>query len=584
MKIVTLLIVAVITFFTKNTAYSEQPQFQFVKRIIGNIVPKISVDNSGNVYTIGNFSGKIQVDSTQPPITIDGADNDILITKFSPTGKFLWSKHIGDESNENVISGKVDSYGNAYVTGYFSGRTDFDPGQGVAHRKAQGVYDVFVFKLDSLGNFAWVDQFGGPEMDFGTSVSFDASGNVYAAGYFKGIADFDPSEDSSFTMDSGANRSLFIVKLDASGKLIWAKNTGGSPAQTNHSMVVDSKRNIYIVGGFSGTVDFDPGLDSFKIKSVGSNDMFILKLDSSAKFVWAKRVGGKNTEFRTVGLAVDLTENVYCAGSFIGKVDFDPGIDTFTVTSKPNTQTSTPTTDVFIVKLDKYGNFKWVRSIGDYSLDNGNSIALDTRGNIYTTGGFTGTVDFNPGADTVYIKSAGRNDIYILKLDSLGNFTYALNIGSTLNSSDVFEAGYSIDVDKSGNIYTSGIFYGTVDFNPGDSVYNVTASKGSSSYDVFVLKLSQESSTSDVSEGIRTASPQLLLYPNPTTGYLTVDFGKGLTNGRIKLVNLYGQILLEQSNISGTSLTLDIAGQPSGMYCIEVSDGGVVERVKVVKE
>ena len=193
-------------------------------------------------------------------------------------------------------------------------------------------------------------------------------------------------------------------------------------------------------------------------------------------------------------------------------------------------------------------------------------------------------MDFNPGADTVYIKSAGRNDIYILKLDSLGNFTYALNIGSTLNSSDVFEAGYSIDVDKSGNIYTSGIFYGTVDFNPGDSVYNVTASKGSSSYDVFVLKLSQESSTSDVSEGIRTASPQLLLYPNPTTGYLTVDFGKGLTNGRIKLVNLYGQILLEQSNISGTSLTLDIAGQPSGMYCIEVSDGGVVERVKVVKE
>lgn len=584
MKILTLLIVALFTFFTKNTAFSEQPRFQFVKRIIGNIVPKISVDNSGNVYTIGNFSGKIQVDSTQPPISIDGANDDILITKFSPSGKFLWSKHIGDESNENVISGKVDSYGNVYVTGYFGGRTDFDPGPGVAHRIAQGVYDVFLLKLDSLGNFVWVAQFGGPEMDFGTSVSFDASGNVYATGYFKGIADFDPSEDSSFTMDSGANRNLFIVKLDASGKLIWAKNTGGSPAQTNHSMVVDSKRNIYIVGSFSGTVDFDPGLDSLKIKSVGSNDMFILKLDSSAQFVWAKRVGGKNTEFRTVELAVDLTENVYCAGSFIGKVDFDPGIDTFTVASKPNTQTSTPTTDIFIVKLDKTGDFKWVRSIGDYSLDNGNSIALDSRGNIYTTGGFTGTVDFNPGADTVYIKAAGKNDIYILKLDSLGNFMYASNIGSTLNSSDIFEAGYSIDVDKSGNIYTSGIFYGTVDFNPGDSVYNVTASKGSSSFDVFVLKLSQESSTSDVSEAIRTAPTGLSLYPNPTTGSLTVAFGKGLTNGRIKLINLYGQTVLEQLNLNCTSLTIDITGLPSGIYFIEMIEGGKMERVKVMKE
>ncbi|MCH2420088.1 MAG: hypothetical protein MK181_09770, partial [Acidimicrobiales bacterium] len=70
----------------------------------------------------------------------------------------------------------VDSSGNVYTAGSFSGTVDFDPGAGTANLSSNGSEDVFVSKLDSSGNYVWAKNFGVPGPDYGGSAAEDAAG------------------------------------------------------------------------------------------------------------------------------------------------------------------------------------------------------------------------------------------------------------------------------------------------------------------------------------------------------------------------------------------------------------------------
>ena len=84
---------------------------------------------------------------------------------------------------------------------------------------------------------------------------------------------------------------IFISKLDASGNLVWAKNTGSVPGGIGQSIAVDAASNVYTTGYFGGTADFDPGVGIYNLTSAGGADVFITKLDVSGNFVWAKNMG-----------------------------------------------------------------------------------------------------------------------------------------------------------------------------------------------------------------------------------------------------------------------------------------------------
>ncbi len=137
-------------------------------------------------------------------------------------------------------------------------------------------------------------------------------------------------------------------------------------------------------------------------------------------------------------------------------------------------------------------NFVWAKQVGGSETDNGNSIATDANGNVYITGNFEATVDFDPGAGSFNLTSNGGSfysDIFIEKLDANGNFLWAKQIGGIGN-----DYGWSIATDDSGNVYTTGRFKGqNVDFDPGAGIFNLS-SGGGSSYDIFIEKLSSNGS------------------------------------------------------------------------------------------
>ncbi|MBK7985963.1 MAG: hypothetical protein IPK11_03360 [Ignavibacteria bacterium] len=168
-----------------------------------------------------------------------------------------------------------------------------------------------------------------------------------------------------------------------------------------------------------------------------------------------------------IGIAIDGMGNVITTGYFSDTVDFDPGTGVMNLTSAGET-------DIFILKLDANGNLLWAKSCGGYWIVGGGfSIAFDATNNVYTTGAFDVTVDFDPGTGVKNLSAMGESDIFIQKLGAQGNFIWAKTFGG-----NDFDQSYSIAIDAESNVYSIGDFVGTVDFDPGTGVANLSAVKG----------------------------------------------------------------------------------------------------------
>lgn len=309
------------------------------------------------------------------------------------------------------------------------------------------------------------------------AVSTDQWGNVYIAGYFEGPSDFDPGA-AEYNMTPVGLEDVFILKLNHKGEFLWAKQMGGLDRDYGWDLTVDQQGNIYTTGSFSGTVDFNPGVDSFKLTSSGNSDIFISKLDSSGNFVWAIGYGYLGND-RGFTLEADDSGNLVVAGVFLGTADFDPGAGTRLLTSAGGT-------DVFICKLTSAGKLIWAQRFGGTFDDHCNSLAVDRSGRVHTTGWFGGTADFDPGPGVFTLTGSGSADAYVSALNSAGQFLWAKQIGGASH-----DLGRSVTVDTFNNVYVAGGFRGTVDFDPGNGVFNLV-SIGMSFEETFLLKLNRQ--------------------------------------------------------------------------------------------
>lgn len=393
---------------------------------------------------------------------------------------FDWSKGIGGTSANNANSIVTDINGNVYTLGTFQGTTDFDPSSNSFTLTSNGSDDVYISKLDASGNFVWAKQFGGTSQDNGASIAITGSGELLVTGYFIGTTDFDPGI-GTYSLTSNGSADMFTVKMDSNGNLIWAKQIGDGGFEYGASVTSDVSGNVYILGRFMGTVDFNPNAGVFNIGSSGAADMFILKLDANGSFIFVSTVGSPDFSGNPspTSVFVDISGNIYCSGNFTGQIDFDPGVGVQNLSNVGG-----GTTDIFILKLSSTGSFMFAKSFGNTGTDISSEVKVDAIGNIYMTGSFELTVDFDPGVGIYNLTSANYGDMYILKLDNAGNFIWVKAIGDASNGA---EQGNSITLDPAGNIYTTGFFSGTTDFDPSIIVNNITSN--STSIDMFILKL-----------------------------------------------------------------------------------------------
>jgi hypothetical protein len=373
--------------------------------------------------------------------------------------------------------------------------------------------------------------------------------------------DFDPSASTTTLTGAGA----FVWKLTQSGNLDWVK---GFPAD-GKGVGVDATGNVYFSGSFSGSnKDFDPNAGTFNMSSVGSTDVCVAKLDALGNFVWAKRMGSVFDDAAKT-LTMDNTGNVITSGWFSVTVDFDPGAGTANLTSAGSY-------DAFISKLDPSGNFVWAKRLGGTGTDDSFDISTDVLGNVYSTGYFSGSNnDFDPGAATYSLSNVNTGyDAYVSKLDASGNFITAAGFGST--SSDI---GHGVAADASGNICAGGIYRGTVDFDPGAGVYNLSSSSSTitSSY---ILKMNggpagiNESKFSDASVSV---------FPNPSNGKVWIKVKEGIANDiKVSTTDISGREI-HSIRLNQNETMVDLNGEAKGIYfmIIESAQGRSVKKLVI---
>lgn len=252
---------------------------------------------------------------------------------------------------------------------------------------------------------------------------------------------------------------------------------GGLGPTQCFDMVTDKNHNLYTVGIFYGSADFDPSDSTYMLYSAGVHDAFIQKLDSSGNFLWAHKIGAASTD-DAYSICVDENNNVYVTGSFFGGMDINPDPDSI------NWISSMGYSDIYIVKFNSNGKLIWDKTVNGIYFEYARGIEIDKYSNVIIAGNFGGSVDFYPGPGIDIRTSLGASDFFALKLDTLGNYISCNTFGGP--GQDVVE-GMDISKDN-GSIHLTGEFDAPIDFDTGIGDF-ILYPGGVTGYEMFIFKI-----------------------------------------------------------------------------------------------
>jgi hypothetical protein len=479
---------------------------------------------------------------------------------------FDWAYHANGTGALYANDITSDESNNIYTTGNFQQVSDFHGDTNVISLTSNGVSDVFVTKHDRYGNLLWAKGFGGGTADSGNSIVTDSLGNVYVAGTFSGTVDFDPglgilSISSMFSLDP------FVCKFDSLGNLIWAKSFEGDYLEYAGGVTVDSDLNLIVCGGFNGSIDFDPGPGTNILTSNNGSDGYACKLNSNGDFIWVAQFLSSNGSYSNKSVKTDEYDNVILGGHFRDTLDSDPAIGVMNLISDGSK-------DGFVIKLNSFGQYVWAKRIGGASIEEISKIAIGPTNEVVATGMFNGNTDFDPSPSVSAFNSNGSADGFLLKLDEVGDFVWAKQFGGAN-----FDESIGVDIDENGAVYSSGLFTGPIDLDPGIGTLIITPAISSYAMFVSMLDSSGNHLWAEAIEGAPTGGgiiPSSLTIDNLKNLVICgefwndVDFDPGIGTHIISNPSLYDAYTVKLNQCYSDSVIIQEAcnsfTSPSGKY------------------
>lgn len=568
-----------ISLFLSCVSQSQTYNFEWVAPAGGvgseTVSFRSAVDALGNVYNIGSFDSITDLDpgpGTQ--FFYSGDDNacDIYIRKLDSSGNLLWAFQLGDKDQFDDISTiNVDPSGNIIVAGSFVDTLDLDPTAGVTNVVGNSFNsNLYIAKYSPSGTLIWAKQTEGSNASgiVALTSKLDPMGNIYLTGQFADTIDVDTGPGIS-TIGT-VNQSIYVIKYDNSGNLVWAKAVGiGSCINCDSwatALCLDQSGSILLTGLYRGTCDFDPGAAVSNLIWAGPDyQIFICKLDPLGNFIWVEAIGSRVSIYDlTADIVADAAGNFYITGCYDTIADMDPGPGVANLAFS-----GTIHNDIFICKFKPSGALIWAKGIGGNGLDIPATLVLD-HSRLILGGFFQYSMDFDPGPGSNFMSPTGLYDSFILSLDTSGTFINALHLKSEPAS---YNYGRTLIRDVSGNLYFTGSFEdGLVDFDPGPLTHNVYAEGITDN--VFVLKLHASLLGIDEKE-----TNVISLYPNPgRTGFSFTAFTK---IDKIEVINILGQTVY--STLEPPMDFIDMIEFPEGLYTISFLSEGRTTAKKWLK-
>jgi hypothetical protein len=404
----------------------------------------------------------------------------------------------------------------------------------------------------------WGGRFGGIGEDVVRSMQVDGLGNTYVTGYYTDTSDFDIGAGEELMISNGFY-DVYVSKHDSEGNFEWVRGIGGTGFDYAVAINFDDLGNVYVTGAYEGTVDFDPGAGEYLLSSLGSLDIFILKLDAQGEFMWARSVGGVDYEEAT---DIDITPlgDVVVLGYLYQEVDFDPGPGTYNLNSVGGS-------DSFILTLNSSGDFESAKRFGGPDLDLAMDMVITDTGELYITGFFEGTADMDPHDLNVVNVTAEPNSLatYLLYLDNNGDF---LNVVHTRGGNALPQG---LDVDNNGNAYITGSFDGTTNFDPDPMAGNEFEFESPTASNAFLMKLD---ASGELSWARQIASAQPVFGYDIVVNSLGTVYSTGYFEGSADFDPSSNEFLLSQESSNAMDAYLSILnteGNFIGAYAL----GGV---------
>ncbi|ROL62248.1 T9SS C-terminal target domain-containing protein [Bacteroidetes/Chlorobi group bacterium ChocPot_Mid] len=501
---------------------------------------KIGTD--GNFYLSGNFIGKADFYPGFATREIENKNQSkqIFLSSYTLSGTLRWAYTFNSDAEDDVPMGlDFDSEGYVYLSGYFTGATNFNPkgDKTLTSKGISGASDGFLAKFDNLSNLIWANQYGDKitgkdkydryQFTSIDAIKIDFDDNALVTGKFYGTVDFDPSNEiSALTVHNIFD--MFFAKYDYDGylwfeggsrpKLKLISPNGGEIWNVDSTRIITwSSKNVELLrieysiddgnnwilisdsvsassGTFSWVVEDTPSSDC-RIKITDLKDMKLFDI-SNGKFEITSEVKPSRVIFTWGNLgpvsgkavAVDSKNNFVVTGSFQGTINCDQGNGLVNLTAKGSQ-------DVVLAKYNEFGDLIWAFNFGSAGvICEPKSIALDGSDNIYVAGHYgragdnPSNVDFSKESKIDTISTLGGYDAFIAKYNKDGNFIWAFNLGNSLGNTN--ETINSISVENNGTIYVCGVFNGSVDFDPTKTVHKLTT-KGEQP-ELFIAKYNSE--------------------------------------------------------------------------------------------
>ncbi|MDB5123994.1 MAG: type sorting protein [Mucilaginibacter sp.] len=445
-----------------------------------SIPSSVKVDKQNNIYITGFYNGTVDFDPSAGVynLTSVGGSIDTYVAKYTSAGALVWAVSIGGTGTEQVNDMTLDANGSPTITGqYDSPVLDADPGAGTFNLNNNGGNDGFLIKLDTNGKFVFANSIGGSQTDYGDRVSSDKSGNIIWVLKYQSTVTIG---GQSYTSQGSFNG--LIIKYDALGNLLWVVNLGDTNDSEARAVTVDSAGNIIVSGNFSGNDNFNPLGAAYNLNGNGSA-IFLAKYNPSGILIWATSVSGTAVN-NNIYLCVDSSDDIFLDAPFSSQLGFN---------SNATTLNPVGSQDLFLAKYKPDGTYQWVKDIGGSSATIYNyGIVSSTDDNIYISGYFSGTVDFDPSATAAApVSDHGQRDLFFAKYDSDGNYKWAFSAG---NASCNNTLGRNLAVDSNNDILLVGSFCSTVHFDASKCTsYNLTSQ--SNIRDSFLAKYIQSTPT-----------------------------------------------------------------------------------------
>jgi hypothetical protein len=550
----------------------------------------IAVDASG-VYISGEFISTVDFDPNAGVANLVGGGG--FFAKYDVNGNYILAKQIVSSFYGNCDHIAVDSAKNIYIASTYSapgnnaGTVDVDPHPTNTLIFNVGMtYDNMYFcKYDSVGNLVWGKQIVG-KLSTAQDLFVHKDGSIYISGqYGYSGNDFDPSTATSniLTTLNATGINAYFAKYSNSGNLIFIKPitcSGSYPFSTSiNSIKIGQQNNIYLAGHFDKTVDFNPSAAVANKISNGFKDGFVASYDSVGNYKWVNSYGGANTEL-LYSMDIDAKDRTYFTGYFKGtNIDFDPSANTKFLSASVNAG--------FIGAYDSAGAFLFAEKFSD-SLSVGKGVTIKNN-NLYVTGNFSDTADFNFDPMIVNNQNAVANANVFLSKQSISLFPLSISyINAALVNNNAIRISWmdddaseivSYDIEKIEPLGNKII--GTNLDNTATDFLDLQPTIGVNQYQVISNYTNGNKKYSATASCYYHAQGKTIVSFDNKNIFINNQENKSIS---YKLLSITGQLLQEASMKGHSQKQINCSNYAHGILLLQINYGNHVEVIKLLNQ